>query len=218
MWCCMCMCMCMWVLHGNATSHACSSLLLLLWLCSRIPQEPMTAAEGPESMTLSCPMYFTIASSTFRHITSLHVETVQAAQHQVTVQEPSLCNMTTSLAADDPNAYMFKMCSQGYYGPLCSLCLLHNAPPGQQPYGRAGPLECKPCRCASQLHVSCHGLQCGFIEQCSYSSSVISVIAGLVTVCPILPSSLLNSIHDNVVQKGHKTLGTDAMPAFALHV
>jgi len=47
----------------------------------------------------------------------------------IVMQDPGSCNMTTSLVADDPNAYMVKMCSPGYYGPLCSLCLLHNAPP-----------------------------------------------------------------------------------------
>ena len=72
----------------------------------------------------------------------------------VAMQDRGSCNMTPSMTADDPNAYMLKMCSQGYYGPLCSLCLLRNAPEGQQPYGRAGPLECKPCRCAFLLSCS----------------------------------------------------------------
>jgi hypothetical protein len=83
------------------------------------------------------------------------------------MQNPGLCNMTTSLVADDPKAYMVKMCSPGYYGPLCSLCLLHNAPPGEPRYGRTDTLGCQKCRCASGLpcthlrclhHVVCFGL------------------------------------------------------------
>ena len=70
----------------------------------------------------------------------------------VSVMQPGgQCNMTPSLLADDPNAYMLKMCSRGYYGPLCSLCLLHNAPPGEDRYGRTGSLNCQKCRCALAL-------------------------------------------------------------------
>ena len=69
----------------------------------------------------------------------------------IVMQDAGSCNMTTSLMADDPNAYMLKMCSTGYYGPLCSLCLLHNAPPGQPRYGRTGTLSCHQCRYVSAL-------------------------------------------------------------------
>ncbi|KAL0046985.1 hypothetical protein WJX82_003591 [Trebouxia sp. C0006] len=64
------------------------------------------------------------------------------------------CNMTTSLMADDPNAYMVKICSPGYYGPLCSLCLLHNAPSGQPRYGRTGTLNCQKCRKSSTIVIA----------------------------------------------------------------
>lgn len=64
------------------------------------------------------------------------------------------CNMTTSLVADDPKAYMVKMCSPGYYGPLCSLCLLHNAPPGEPRYGRTGNLNCQKCRKSSVIVIA----------------------------------------------------------------
>ena len=76
----------------------------------------------------------------------------------IVMQPGGSCNMITSLVADDPNAYMLKMCSPGYYGPLCSLCLLHNAPPGKDRYGRTGNLNCQKCRCASAL--SCNLLCC----------------------------------------------------------
>ena len=77
----------------------------------------------------------------------------------LTVMQPGgSCNMTASLVADDPKAYMVKMCSSGYYGPLCSLCLLHNAPPGEARYGRTGNLNCQKCRCVSAL--SCNLLGC----------------------------------------------------------
>ena len=67
----------------------------------------------------------------------------------IVIQWPGSCNMTTSLVADDPNSYNVMMCSSRYYGPLCSLCLLHNAPPGGPRYGRTGTLNCQPCRSAS---------------------------------------------------------------------
>ncbi len=54
----------------------------------------------------------------------------------IVIQDPGSCNMTTSLVADDPHAYMFVTCSPGYYGPLCSL--LHTALPGEPCYGRTG--------------------------------------------------------------------------------
>ena len=76
----------------------------------------------------------------------------------IVMQDSGSCNMTTSLVADDPNAYMVKMCSPGYYGPLCSLCLLHNAPPGEARYGRTGNLNCQKCRCVPAL--SCSLLGC----------------------------------------------------------
>ncbi|KAL0038989.1 hypothetical protein WJX77_004333 [Trebouxia sp. C0004] len=64
------------------------------------------------------------------------------------------CNMTTSLVADDPNAYMVKMCSPGYYGPLCSLCLLHNGRPGEARYGRTDTLNCQKCRNSSTIVIA----------------------------------------------------------------
>ncbi|KAL0047135.1 hypothetical protein WJX82_007547 [Trebouxia sp. C0006] len=73
---------------------------------------------------------------------------------------PGSCNMTTSLLADDPNAYMMKMCSPGYYGPLCSLCLLHSAPPGEPCFGRRGALQglstlsCQKCRNKSVIVIA----------------------------------------------------------------
>ena len=64
----------------------------------------------------------------------------------IMLHDSGSCNMSTSLVADEPNAYMVKICSPGYYGPLCSLCLLHNAPPGEPRYGRTGTLNCQKCR------------------------------------------------------------------------
>jgi len=40
----------------------------------------------------------------------------------IVMQHPGSCNMTTSLVADDPKAYMVKMCSPGYYG-RCAPCV-----------------------------------------------------------------------------------------------
>ena len=37
---------------------------------------------------------------------------------------------------------MRQQCSEGYYGPMCSLCVKDNS----THYGRTGNLECKPCK------------------------------------------------------------------------
>ena len=36
---------------------------------------------------------------------------------------------------------MAQQCSEGYYGPLCSLCVTE----GPQRYGRTGVLNCQRC-------------------------------------------------------------------------
>jgi len=113
----------------------------------------------------------------------------------IVMQPGGSCNMTTSLVADDPNAYMVKMCSPGYYGPLCSLCLLHNAPPGEARYGRTGNLNCQKCRCVSALscsllavlhHVVCAGL--GLLLLCCSHLYLqfCSVALPILTVCCVV--------------------------------
>ena len=89
----------------------------------------------------------------------------------IVMQPGGSCNMTTSLVADDLKAYMVILCSPGYYGPLCSLCLLHNAAPGQPRYGRTGTLGCQKCRCDSGLPCICPLLH-------------PDVCAGLASLCP----------------------------------
>ena len=37
---------------------------------------------------------------------------------------------------------MRQLCAQGYYGPVCSLCISS----GDVTYGRVGGLQCQPCR------------------------------------------------------------------------
>ncbi len=37
---------------------------------------------------------------------------------------------------------MRQLCTPGYFGPVCSLCVTT----GNETYGRVGTLECKPCR------------------------------------------------------------------------
>ena len=37
---------------------------------------------------------------------------------------------------------MRQLCTSGYFGPVCSLCVTT----GSQTYGRVGTLLCKPCR------------------------------------------------------------------------
>ncbi|DBA86046.1 TPA: hypothetical protein ACH3X1_005573 [Trebouxia sp. C0004] len=58
------------------------------------------------------------------------------------------CNMTAGMDTSQSGSYMIRECSPGHYGPVCSLCLMHDLPPGHTKYGRTGPLDCKPCRSA----------------------------------------------------------------------
>ena len=52
------------------------------------------------------------------------------------------CSLDDSWISSDPNSYMRQLCTPGYYGPVCSLCITT----GNVTYGRVGTLECKPCR------------------------------------------------------------------------
>ena len=99
--------------------------------------------------------------------------------------------MTRAMDADDPNSYMMKMCKEGYFGPVCSLCTLHNAPPGQDRYGRTGTLECKPCRQAlhymparfnTAAHVAAALLPCSWRVLTHLSSSFRDDFAMILSV------------------------------------
>ena len=52
------------------------------------------------------------------------------------------CSLSESWHSSDPNSYMRQLCTEGYYGPVCSLC----ANSGNVSYGRTGQLQCKQCR------------------------------------------------------------------------
>ena len=52
------------------------------------------------------------------------------------------CSLDDSWISSDPNSYMRQLCTPGYYGPVCSLCITT----GNVTYGRVGTLQCKPCR------------------------------------------------------------------------
>ena len=52
------------------------------------------------------------------------------------------CSLSDPWASPAPDSYMRQLCSPGYYGPVCSLCVSS----GDVTYGRVGALQCKPCR------------------------------------------------------------------------
>ena len=60
------------------------------------------------------------------------------------------CDLASSMDSSDPESYMRQQCSQGYYGPVCSLCVKHSSTQ-LKPYGRTGTLQCQPCRSAVAL-------------------------------------------------------------------
>ncbi len=52
------------------------------------------------------------------------------------------CQLAVPINSTDLNSYMAQQCSEGYYGPVCSLCV--TGPPHR--YGRTGTLQCQLCR------------------------------------------------------------------------
>lgn len=60
--------------------------------------------------------------------------------------QPS-CSLTDPWDSSDPAAYMRQLCTEGYYGPVCSLCVTS----GSRTYGRVGALQCKPCRHSASI-------------------------------------------------------------------
>ena len=56
------------------------------------------------------------------------------------------CLLNEPWTSADPQSYMRQLCTPGYYGPVCSLCVTSGVTSGEKTYGRVGTLECKPCR------------------------------------------------------------------------
>ena len=61
---------------------------------------------------------------------------------QISSPEEAGCDLTLPLNSSDPASYLRQLCSDGYYGPLCSLCVKTD----NKRYGRAGPLQCQECK------------------------------------------------------------------------
>ena len=54
------------------------------------------------------------------------------------------CTVDTGMDSQQGSSYMRKQCSQGYYGPLCSMCL-KQAEDGTS-YGRTNIWNCQRCK------------------------------------------------------------------------
>ncbi|KAL0055969.1 hypothetical protein WJX82_006250 [Trebouxia sp. C0006] len=63
-------------------------------------------------------------------------------QLQISSPEEASCDLTLPLNSSDPASYLRQLCSAGYYGPVCSLCVKTD----DKRYGRAGPLQCQKCK------------------------------------------------------------------------
>lgn len=61
---------------------------------------------------------------------------------QVSLPEEAGCDLTSPLSSSDSASYLRQLCSDGYYGPVCSLCVKTD----DKRYGRAGPLQCQECK------------------------------------------------------------------------
>ena len=61
------------------------------------------------------------------------------------MQAPSFsCALDSAMDSTDAQTYMLQQCSEGYYGPLCSMCLRHDH--NGYSYGRTNIWSCQRCR------------------------------------------------------------------------
>lgn len=54
------------------------------------------------------------------------------------------CALDSAMDSTDAQTYMAQQCSEGYYGPLCSMCLRHDR--NGHSYGRTNIWSCQRCR------------------------------------------------------------------------
>ena len=81
------------------------------------------------------------------------------------------CNLHETWSSCEPNSYMRQLCAQGYYGPVCSLCVTS----GDQRYGRVGSLQCKPCRSTAAIIGAYVASALGVLAWLSYTVHVTLV-------------------------------------------
>jgi len=72
----------------------------------------------------------------------IHGMTTSSMCMQVSLPQEAGCDLTLPLNSSDPASYLRQLCSAGYYGPVCSLCVKTDG----KRYGRAGPLQCQECK------------------------------------------------------------------------
>lgn len=71
-----------------------------------------------------------------------HRLTASSINMQVSLPQEADCDLTLPLNSSEPASYLRQLCSDGYYGPVCSLCVKTD----NKQYGRAGPLQCQECK------------------------------------------------------------------------
>lgn len=54
------------------------------------------------------------------------------------------CDLEADVSSSDQSAYLAQLCTPGYYGPVCSLCV--KTEQRNSSYGRTGPLKCRVCK------------------------------------------------------------------------
>ncbi|KAL3155628.1 hypothetical protein ABBQ38_010825 [Trebouxia sp. C0009 RCD-2024] len=54
------------------------------------------------------------------------------------------CDLEAKVSSSHPSAYSTELCTPGYHGPVCSLCV--STEQRNSSYGRTGPLNCRLCR------------------------------------------------------------------------
>ena len=61
--------------------------------------------------------------------------------------QPIDCTLDTPVKSTEETSYMRKQCTEGYYGPLCAMCIRE----GPQPYGRTSTWTCQQCKNAAAI-------------------------------------------------------------------
>ena len=79
------------------------------------------------------------------HILSYHVVClIMVCVHEQALPAAPTCDLEANVSSSHPSAYMTQLCTPGYYGPVCSLCV--RTEQRNSSYGRTGPLKCRVCR------------------------------------------------------------------------
>ncbi|DBA73772.1 TPA: hypothetical protein ACH3X2_009743 [Trebouxia sp. C0005] len=105
-----------------------------------VPQQQYWHSDAQSDHIITCPNNNACQGNTSALVACQN--TTYHNQLQVSLPEEAGCDLTSPLSSSDSASYLRQLCSDGYYGPVCSLCVKTD----DKRYGRAGPLQCQECK------------------------------------------------------------------------